>query len=373
MRIAFKPVAHAASLVAMLLAATSTQAAVDYVDLRVNGIHVNDGRVVVEPVGNRYAKLATPEVAYNVEMKAGCKGLGKTLETTFVAFGNANMHGSVVEANPGMVTVPVSARGNKEISYTPAVLKVPSAQLGGALNPVQICNAWLDQRLAQGASLMQIWTQEHSVNRPVTLSAVASCAGNTGKPDYATDTLAHQLTVVCKPGAVGGGVGGIQAQPAQPPQAPGQIAKPMEVTALELRALPAQVTAACPAKLRFQAAVTADAAGSVQYQVRFPANANTPPQSFGGQLVFDAAGQRMTPPIEFNANSGYPVGVAVLELVSAGGKKAQADFKLQCVQAQGSGQIQMAPMPGQTPGQTPGRLQPPPMPGMPASAPARKL
>lgn len=338
-----RPVAFAALLVAGI---APSHAAVDYVDLRVNGIYINDGRVVVEPVNNRYAKIATPEVSYNVEMKAGCKGVNQSLKDMFVAFGNANMNGSVVEANPGMVTVPVAGRGNKEMGYAPVLLKVPAAQIGGSLDPVQACNAWLDQRLAQGASLMQIWTKDHSMLKPVTLSAVAACGGNSGSNDYRTDTLSHQLTIVCKAGTVGGGIGGIQAQQPKPPQAPGGIAKIMEVTAVELKALTPMVTGNCPAKVRFQGEVTADAPGSVQYQVRFPSNANTPEQSFGGQIIFQGAGKRVTPPIEFNAVSGYPVGVAVIELVSAGGKKAQADFKVQCVQAQGPGSIQVNPKPG---------------------------
>ena len=345
MNATLRPVALAALCVA---GSSPLLAAVDYVDIRNAGIHINDGRVVVEPVNNRYAKITTPEVNYHVEMKAGCKGLNQKLESTFVAFGNAGMNGSVVEANPGMVTVPVSHRGNKEIGYTAALLKIPTAQIGGSLDPVQVCNAWLDQRLGQGASLMQIWTKDHTVLKPVTLSAVAACGNNT---DYRTDTMQHQLTIVCKAGTVGGGIGGIQAQQPKPPSqgGPNAFAKVMQVTKVELKPLTPEVTGNCPAKVKFRVEVTADAAGTAQYQVRFPPNANTPEQSYGGQIVFNSAGMRATPAIEFNAVSGHPTGTAVVEIVSHGNKKDYANFKVQCVQAQGPGSIQFAPKPGGNP------------------------
>lgn len=335
---------HPIALATLLAtAATHALAAVDYVDIRRDGIHVQDGIVVVEPVNDRYAKISTPEVSYHVEMKAGCKGVNQTLQQTFVAFGNANMNGDIVEANPGMPTVPVSARGNKDIGYTAAVLKVPAGQIGGALDPVQVCNTWLDQRKAQGASLMQIWTKDYSVLKPVTLSAVAECGGNT---DYRTATLAHQLTVVCKAGQVGGGQGGIQAQVPQPPKPAGNFGHVTQVTNVKLTALDPEQTSTCPAKVKFRVEVSTDGPGTAQYLLRFPPNANTPEQSHGGQLSFDAAGSRTTPVIEFNAASGYPTGSAVVEIVSHGNKKAYASFKLQCVQAQGPGTIQQAPKPG---------------------------
>lgn len=345
MQAQIRPVALAALLVAGIPA---SHAAVDYVDIRSAGIHINDGRVVVEPVNNRYAKVATPEVSYNVEMKAGCKGLNQKLESTFVAFGNANMNGSIVEANPGMATVPVSHRGNKEIGYTPALLKVPAAQIGGSLDPVAACNAWLDQRLGQGASLMQIWTKDHSMLKPVTLSAVAACGNNT---DYRTDTMQHQLTIVCKAGTVGGGIGGIQAQQPKPPSqgGPNAFNKVMQVTKVELKAVTPEVTGNCPAKVKFRVEVTADAAGTAQYLLRFPPNANTPEQSYGGQIAFNSAGMKTTPVIEFNAVSGYPTGSAVVEIVSHGNKKDYASFKVSCVNAQGPGSIQFAPKPGGNP------------------------
>jgi len=375
MKASLRPVALAALFVA---GSSPLHAAVDHVDIRSDGIHVNDGRVVVEPVNNRYAKVMTPEVSYHVEMKAGCKGLNQKLESTFVAFGNAGMNGSVVEANPGMVTVPVSHRGNKEIGYTAALLKVPTAQIGGSLDPVQACNAWLDQRLGQGASLMQIWTKDHSMLKPVTLSAVAACGNNT---DYRTDTMQHQLTIVCKAGTVGGGVGGIQAQQPKPPQAPGGFAKVMQVTKVELKPLTPEVTGNCPAKVKFRVEVTADAAGTAQYLVRFPPNANTPEQSYGGQIAFNSAGMRSTPAIEFNAVTGYPTGTAVVEIVSHGNKKDYANFKVQCVQAQGPGSIQFAPKPGGNPINKVQPNTPDPKPGLniqaqpldPKPAPARAV
>jgi hypothetical protein len=338
-----RPIVLAATLVA---GSYPVLAAVDYVDIRNNGIHINDGRVVVEPVNNRYGNVTTPQTSYHVEMKAGCKGLNQELKDTFVAFGNAGMNGSIVEANPGMATVPVSNRGNKEIGYTEAELVVPIAQIDGALDPVKACNTWLDQRLAQGASLMQVWTKDQTLIKPVTLSAVASCGGNSNSRDYRTATMNHQLTIVCKAGSVGGSVGGIQAQQPKPPQAPGEIAKIMEVVAVELKVLTPQVVGNCPAKVKFQVEATTDAPGKVNYQVRFPANANTPEQAYGGQINFNAAGKRVTPTIEFNAVSGYPVGVAVVEIVNPGNKKAYADFKVQCVNAPSPGSIQFAPKPG---------------------------
>jgi hypothetical protein len=342
MRVQLHPLAIAISLTSVSQLAL---AAVDYVDIRTAGIYVNDGRIVVEPVNNRYANIVTPEASYNVEMKAGCKGLGQKLESTYVAFGNANMNGSIVESND-LAYATVNHGGNKEVGYTAVELKVPAAKISGDLDPVQVCNAWLDQRLGQGASLMQIWTKDHTVLKPVTLSAVAACGGNT---DYRTKTMAHQLTIVCKAGSVGGGVGGIQAQVPQPPKPAGNYTKNIQVTAVELKSLTPEQTGTCPAKVKFQVEIAADAAGVAQYQVRFPANANTPAQSFGGQVAFDSAGTRSTPVIQFNAVSGYPVGVAVVEIVNPGNKKAYADFKVTCVKAQGPGNIQFAPKPGGSP------------------------
>ncbi len=352
-----RQVLHPVAMAALLSCASAALAGVDYIDIRSAGIYVNDGRVSVNPVNGRYAQIVEPETPFNVEMKAGCSGLNNRLKQTFVAFGNANMNGKVVEANPGMITTPISNRGNKEIDYIQAVIKVPTAQLSGSLKPVDICNTWLDQRLAQGASLHQLLAKDQIIAKPVTLSGVASCGkANSGQfeDEYRTDTMGHQLTVVCKAGSVPG-VGGVQAQvpqPPQPPQPPGGFTKPLQVTAAALSATPAAVSGTCPAKVRFQGEVTGDAAGTVIYQVRFPGNANTQPQAWGGQLSFDKPGTRKTPVIEFNAQSGYPTGTAVMEIINPGNQKVYANFSVQCVAAQGQGAVQMAPKPGPKPGTT---------------------
>ena len=77
-----------------LIGASSTALAeVKYLDVRnADGIHVNDGRVIVRPVNGKHTEIVTPELVYHLEMKAGCsKDFAKahSLMDTRVTFGNA--------------------------------------------------------------------------------------------------------------------------------------------------------------------------------------------------------------------------------------------------------------------------------------------
>jgi hypothetical protein len=337
---------HPIAMAAVLAAAGAAHADVDYVDLRTSGININDGRVVVNVVNGQHTQIANAQTSFHLEMKAGCKGLNQRLTDTFVALGNAGMNGDVVEAMPaGVPKTQVSHRGNDEISWTEATLNVPTASLGSSLDPVKICKTWVDQRLGQGAQLHQILAQDKTIVKPLTLSAVAACGKNGDSNHWRTRTLAHQLTVVCKAGAVGG-LGNIQAQQPAPPKPPGSLTKNLAVVASSLKALTPQYVGQCPAKLPFQAEVQADAAGEVDYKITFPPNANTPQQTRTGKLVFNGAGTQKTPIFEFTANTGYPVGVARLDIEQAGQNKVHEDFKVQCVQAPVGGSVQFAPKPG---------------------------
>jgi hypothetical protein len=362
------PTALACAVLVALPAALPTlaHADVDYVDIRHGGINLQAGRVTVHPVNGRYGQISNAETVYPLEMKAGCKGINERLTDTFVALGNAGMNGGpVVEAMPpGTPRTPVAHRGNQSMDWVEVDLKVPTSNLGGSLDPVAICNAWVDQRLAQGALLHQILAQDKTIVKPVTLSAVAACGKNGQSSDWRTKTLAHQFTVVCKAGAVGG-VGGIQAQtPTPPPPALG-LTKNLAVVASSLNALTPNVVGQCPAKVQFQAEIQADAKGEVDYTVVFPPNANTPQQQRSGKLVFQSAGTRKTPIFEFNANTGYPTGTAVLTLQQAGENKAYANFKVQCVQGAAGNQIQMAPKPSSDPNTTLRAPATPPPPSAP--------
>lgn len=339
---------HPLALAAVLAATGAAHADVDHVDVRTSGININDGRVVVNPVNGQHTQIANAQTSYHLEMKAGCSGVNQRLTDTFVALGNAGMNGDVAEAMPpGTPITQVSHRGNESIGWTEAVLQVPTAGLGGSLNPVAICQQWVQQRLGQGASLQQVLAQDKTIVKPVTLSAVASCARpNGGGREWKTRTMQHQLTVVCKAGAVGGMGQAIQAQQPAPPKPPGSLTKNLAVVASSLKALTPQYVGQCPAKLPFQAEIQADAAGEVDYKITFPPNANTPQQTRTGKLVFNGPGTQKTPIFEFTANTGYPVGVARLDIEQAGQNKVHEDFKVQCVQAPVGGSVQFAPTPG---------------------------
>jgi hypothetical protein len=333
---------------ALLCSVPVAHADVDYVDIRHGGISLNAATVTVNPVNGRFAQIVNPETFYNLEMKAGCKGLNNHLKDTYVAFGNANANGKVVEADPNAITSLVLNRSVKSMDWVQAVLKVPTHKLGGALDPVAICNAWLDQRLAQGANLQQVLSKDHSVLKPVTVSAVASCGKSNSGPfqdEYRTKTMGHHLTVVCKAGNVGGS-GGIQAQVPAPPPSPGALTKNLAVVSSDLKLLTPNLVGKCPAKVQFQADIQVDAAGELDYTVNFPHNANTPSQKRVGKLIFNGPGSQKTPIFEFTANTGYPVGVTTLVIEQPGKNKAHANFSVQCVQAPAGGSIQFNPAPG---------------------------
>lgn len=357
---------HPIAVAAVLAAAGAAHADVDYVDVRNSGIHINDGRVIVNPVNGQHTQISNAQTSYHLEMKAGCSGVNQRLTDTFVALGNAGMNGDIAEAMPpGTPTTQVSHRGNESIGWTEAVLQVPTAGLGGSLNPVAICQQWVQQRLAQGASLQQVLAQDKTIVKPLTLSAVASCARpNGGGREWKTRTMQHQLTVVCKAGAVGGMGNAIQAQQPAPPKPPGSLTKNLAVVASSLKALTPQYVGQCPAKMPFQAEIQADAAGEVDYRITFPPNANTPQQTRTGKLVFDGPGTKKTPIFEFSANTGYPTGTASLVIEQAGQNKAYEKFKVQCVQAPVGGSVQFAPKPGGG-GDPSDKLAPPPAPKPP--------
>ncbi|HEY9095225.1 MAG TPA: hypothetical protein VIN35_05730, partial [Hydrogenophaga sp.] len=355
-------------------ASSSALAEVKYLDVRnADGIHVNDGRVIVRPVNGKHTEIVTPELVYHLEMKAGCsKDFAKAhfLMDTRVTFGNAYANGNSRAPNAPHTEVPSS--GKKEIDWTEAVLKVPVASAKGDLDPAAICQAWVNQRLGQGATLQQVLAQDKTISKAVTLSGVAQCGRwtNPEKAEWKTKTLAHQLTVVCKAGSAGG-VDDVKLKDPPPLSPANSFNKHLEVVASRLKALSPNMVGQCPASMPFQAEIQADAAGEVDYEINFPSNAGTPAQKRQGKLVFEGPGTKKTPIVEFTAVSGYPVGVASLVIEQPGQNKAYDHFKVQCVQAPVAGgavfsQPQGSPPPMTRPVKT---MVPPPPPPRAIQAP----
>jgi hypothetical protein len=339
------PLALALSLIGMSGAAL---AQVKYLDVRSGGgIYINEGRVVVNPVNGKHTQISTPEISYHLEMKAGCSqdfAKAHGLLDSRVTFGDAYANGHSRTPDAPYTSVPHGYDG--EIDWTEVVLKVPVASAKGALSPAAICQAWVDERLSQGATLQQVLSQDKTIVKPVTLSGVALCGRwmDRENAQWKTKTMSHQLTVVCKAGSVGG-TGGVQAKPPAPtPTSPGNLTKNLAVVASSLKALTSNYTGQCPAKLPFQAEIQADAMGEVNYQINFPPNAGTQAQVRTGTLVFDGPGTKKTPIFEFMAQTGYPVGVASLVIEQAGQNKAFENFKVQCIQAPvAGGSVLLAP------------------------------
>lgn len=350
-----------------LIGASSTALAeVKYLDVRnADGIHVNDGRVIVRPVNGKHTEIVTPELVYHLEMKAGCsKDFAKahSLMDTRVTFGNAYANGLSRTPNAPYTAVPNG--DNKEIDWTETVLKVPVASAKGDLDPAAICQAWVNQRLGQGATLQQVLAQDKTISKAVTLSGVAQCGRwtNPEKAEWKTKTMAHQLTVVCKAGSVGD-VDDVKLKEPPPLSPANSFNKHLEVVASRLKALSPNMVGQCPASMPFQAEIQADAAGEVDYEINFPSNAGTPAQKRTGKLVFEGPGTKKTPIVEFTAVSGYPVGVASLVIEQPGQNKAYDHFKVQCVQAPvAGGSVFLSPQESPSPMTRPLKTMVPPPP-----------
>lgn len=310
----------------------------DYVQLQTSGININDGKVFIKPVNGNYGQATTTTTSYHVKMKAGCKGQNM-LKTSFVAFGNENVGGSVIEASNNYRKT-VNANLEKILPWTEATMNVPLGKLG--FNPAAMCQQQLDAKLAQGVSRQQVLASDFVINRQVTLTAVAGC-GKLGKnnDNSGSAKLNSPLKITCKGGSVAG-INNIQLQTPKPPKPGGAFQATMQVTRLDFKATPYQLNSACPARAKFTGSITVDAPGSVSYRVLFPGSAKSATRT----LKFSQAGTRSIGVAEFETNHSLPVASATLEILSPVSKKAFAHFKVNCIAPIGSpGGIQS--MPGQ--------------------------
>ena len=297
---------------------------VDYIDVKKDGIHVNEGTVYVKPVNGQYSQATSSTVTYNTRMKAGCKG-NNVIKEAFVAFGHIQVTKNALEANDNYKQH-AAAMMAKSMPYQDVILKVPLNKID---NPVAMCQSMMNKKLAQGISKHQILASEHVLTQPARLTAVATC-GKFGKNknQHGSDILNTELKVICKRGSVGN-ISKIQA-PVPGPLSPAKnVQAPLEVTKLDFRAVPAKVFGKCPAKVRFNGKITANGAGDVKYRVLFPGSEKTNLRT----LKFLKAGTRTITNIEFQAKNSFPTATATLEIFSPGKKKSHAKFKVTCLAA----------------------------------------
>lgn len=330
---------------------------VDHVDLaKGDGIHLNDGRIVVTPVNGEYAKVNTPALTYRLKARAGCKGQNG-LKQFFVSLGSENVGEQVLEAsNNHRQTVP-GLNFQKALPWTDVVMQVPADKLG--FDPVDMCRQNLQQKVAQGASKMQVMASDHALGKGVWFTAVAAC-GTLATSDYSFGSkfIGAALEVVCKAG--GGPVGAVKPIPAAPPVGGNALQAPFQVTGMSFQATPYETSARCPTRARFSGTLSVSAPGVVKYRVLFPGNVVSSTRT----LTFDKAGTRSIGFAEFDAVSSVPSGTATLEVLEPVSRKAHAKFKVNCIAAGGPGGIQMLPGQGAAPAARP--VQPLPMPVLPA-------
>jgi hypothetical protein len=307
---------------------------VDHVDLtKDDGIHINDGKIYINPVNGNYGQASKTTVSYHLKMKAGCNGQN-LLKTAYVAFGNENVSKNVIEADNNY-QVGVGTNLAKEIGWKTVEMKVPLNKLG--FNPAVMCQNMLESKMSQGANKMQVMNQEHVLKAQVLFSAVATC-GKLGKnnDNYGVDKIGQELQVICKAGAQQG-IGGIQAKPPGPITAGTNVQATAHVTKTTFQASPATVTGTCPAKVRFSGSISSSGAGDVQYRVLFPVGFG---QTNVRTMKFTQAGTLNISNVEFTATKSMPVASAALEIIGPNKSKSYAHFKVNCIAAGGPNSIQ---------------------------------
>jgi hypothetical protein len=308
---------------------------VDYVSLQNGGININDGKVYIKPINGNYGQSTTSTVKYHVQMKAACKG-SNSLKTAYVAFGEETVGKNVIEAS-GNYKQNVGTNLAKSMGWKDVALDVPLTKIG--FNPAAMCQNYLNTKVQQGASKMQVLASQHIINQPVYLSAVAGC-GKVGRNNdqYKATKIGTQMKIICKAGSVGG-INDIQLQTPKPSPGPGGFQASMQITDLKLKATPRHVSGTCPIKAKFTGGITVSAPGTVQYRVIFPGSAKTSIRS----LKFNKAGTRSIGTAEYMADKSMPVAVAGLEIISPVSKKEYADFDVTCLNVNPQKGIQALP------------------------------
>jgi hypothetical protein len=305
----------------------------DHVELTTDGgIHVNDGKIYINPVNGNYGQASKSTVDYHLKMKAGCKGQNM-LKTAFISFGHENVGQDVIEASNNY-RVNVGTNLQKEMGWKSVEMKVPLNKLG--FNPAAMCQTMLENKMSQGSSKMQVMNQEHVLKTQVLFSSVAGC-GKLGKTNdnYGLDTIGQELQVICKAGAQQG-IGGIQAKPPGPITAGTNVQATTHVTQTAFQASPATVTGTCPVKVNLTGSISSSGAGDVQYRVVFPTGYG---QTNIRTMKFTQAGTMNISNVEFTATKSLPVASARLEVIGPNKSNTYAHFKVNCIAAGGPNSI----------------------------------
>jgi len=260
---------------------------VKYVEIRkADGIHINDGKIVVEAANGKYSKVTSGNsVNYHMEMKAGCKN-NNILKTTEMVLGKPNAGGGIPEYHP-YYTVHLAARGRKSIDYTAAELKVPLDEL--PFNPVQLCNDMLQTKQSQGVSKLQLMHTDQHLSKSIALSAVAACGpkGNSNKDYYENATTNVAVDIICKGS---GGVGSIKAKttPISGANTIGGGYQPLSITDAKITTNKLHDAGYCPSDKQFTVSFKGHGKGYIRYSV-----------IMGGQSVYQSF------PISYDSNEGY--------------------------------------------------------------------
>ncbi|WP_199930440.1 hypothetical protein [Sedimenticola thiotaurini] len=260
---------------------------VEYVDIRkADGIHINDGKIVVEATNGEYNKVTSGNsVNYHMEMKAGCKNYN-ILKSTDMVFGNPNIGGGIAEYHP-YYTVHLFARGQKSIGYTSAEMQVPLSEL--PFNPVQLCKDMLQTKQNQGVSKLQVMNSDQHLSRNIALSAVASCGpkSNASKRYFEKATTNVAVDIICK---ASGGVGSIKAKstPISGANSIGGGYQPLMITQAQITTNKIHDAGYCPSDKQFTVSFKGHGKGYIRYSI-----------VMGGNSVYQSF------PISYNSDEGY--------------------------------------------------------------------
>jgi len=238
---------------------------------KADGIYINDGKVVVAPVNGEYAQVTSgPTVSYHQKLKADCKS-GKSLAYTRVYFGIVNVAGGFLEANDNYYEG-VGAQYANEIPYTPVELNVPLNKLG--FDPVQVCKTMLENKMANGATKIQVMNQDQVVQQNAGFTGVAAC-GKIGGDDwyFDRDTIGGSVEVICKAGP-SAPIGGVKAPKASIVAVPlggnGGIQQgdnPLQILDANIVSNSLHFVGSCPRNVSFTTRMKGAGKGHVRYSV----------------------------------------------------------------------------------------------------------
>ncbi len=312
---------------------------VDFINLQSGGIHIDEGKIHVNNNGNQFTATTQNSVPFYTEVKAGCKGNDYALKELAVTFNqnwsiiNKAVGNELLGEAGGISTSPLPFYYllKKQIPYTDVKLDIPLnvfANNNSIPDPVQACNALLQEKLGQGVSKQQFFNSQHTIKVPLTLQSYAAC-GKNDIHSYGLDSLNKELIIICKK-AEGGGWGGgmnIQAQPKGPIANANNVQTPTHVSQAKLETVQGQTYQNCPASVVFAGAITTTGATSVKYRFKDFKGTTTNTQT----LSFDSAGTKPVQQI-FNYNMNFSFqGWAQLEVLEPNTvSSAQANFVVQC-------------------------------------------